>query len=66
MFQVGDEKFLYVAEAEAIFPVHISGIGLNLSCLLDDTIHVPVFGGEDAGVVELDAGPQADTVLHHG
>jgi hypothetical protein len=39
---------------------------LTLSCLLDDAFHVRVFGGEDAGVVELVVVPQVDAVLHRG
>jgi hypothetical protein len=37
---------------------------LNLSGVPDDGIHVSGFGGEDEGVVQLDAVPQVDTVLH--
>jgi hypothetical protein len=39
---------------------------LNLSHLPDDTVHISGFGGVDAGVMELDVVPQADTVLHPG
>jgi hypothetical protein len=36
---------------EAILPVHIVGMELNLNRLLDDVIHVLGFGGEDGGVL---------------
>jgi hypothetical protein len=39
---------------------------LNPSRLPDDTIHISVFGGEDAGVMELDAVCQVVALLHHG
>jgi hypothetical protein len=47
-------------------PIHTVGMELNLNHLPDDTIHVSRFGGEDGGVVYLDAVPQVDTVLHLG
>lgn len=37
--------------AEAILPVHIIGMELNLNRLLDDSVHLSVFGGEDAGAM---------------
>jgi hypothetical protein len=35
-----------------------------LNCLPDD-VHVPLSGGEDAGVIEQYGVSQADAVLHH-
>jgi hypothetical protein len=41
-------------------------IGIELHWLPDDMVHVTGFGGEDAGVMKLDAVSQDDTVLCHG
>jgi hypothetical protein len=46
-----DERFPGHAQTEAILPVHIVGLELNLSRLPDGSIHVSGFGGEDGGVV---------------
>jgi hypothetical protein len=35
----------------------------NPSCLPDDAVHMSGFGGDDAGVMELDAMSQVDTVI---
>jgi hypothetical protein len=43
------------AQAEAVHPVHIIGLELNLSHLPDDTTHITGSGREDAGVTGLDA-----------
>jgi hypothetical protein len=39
--------------AEAILPVHIIGMELNLNRFPDHAIHVSGFGGEDGGFMEL-------------
>jgi hypothetical protein len=36
---------------------------LNLNCLPDDAVHISGFGGEYAGVMDLDVVPEADAVL---
>jgi hypothetical protein len=51
IFQGVDERFPLLAETEAILPVHIVGMELNLNRLPDDAIPVPGFGGEDGGVL---------------
>jgi hypothetical protein len=51
IFQGVDERFPWLAETEAILPVHIVGMELNLNRLPDDAILVPGFGGEDGGVL---------------
>jgi hypothetical protein len=66
IFQGADERLPRLAETEAILPVHIVGMKLNLNRLPDDAIHVPGFGGEDGGVVWLDVVSQVDTVLRQG
>jgi hypothetical protein len=37
--------------AEAILPVHIIVVELNLNRLPDDSVRLYAFGGEDVGVV---------------
>jgi hypothetical protein len=37
--------------AEAILPVHIIVVALNLNRLPGDSVHVSAFVGEDAGVM---------------
>jgi hypothetical protein len=54
-----------IFQAEAILPVHIIVVVLNLHHLTDDASHVSAFGGENAGVVELDVVPEFDAVLYH-
>jgi hypothetical protein len=44
----------------------IFGVELNLSCIPDDAVHVSGLGGEDGGVLLLDAVPQVYTMLRHG
>jgi hypothetical protein len=46
-----DEASCDLAETEAILPVRIVGMELNLNRLPDDAIPVPGFGGEDGGVL---------------
>jgi hypothetical protein len=59
-------RFPWLAQAEAMLPVHTAGMGLNLSCFPDDAIHVSGFGGEAGSVTLFDMVPQVDTVLRRG
>jgi hypothetical protein len=48
---------------EAIFSVHV--VWLELNCVPDDMINVFWLGGEDAGIMELDAMSQVKVVICH-
>jgi hypothetical protein len=50
---------------EAILPVHVIRVHFDLSDLPDHPVHVTVFSGEDAGVLELDSMAEAYTVFGH-
>jgi hypothetical protein len=39
---------------------------LNFNHLPNDAVHTSMFGGVNAGAMELDVVPHADAVLHHG
>jgi hypothetical protein len=45
-------------------PCYITG--LEFHCLPDGMIHISRFGGENDGVMELDAVSQDDDVLYYG
>jgi hypothetical protein len=46
-------EFPWPAESQAILPVHIVWVELELICLPDKSVHVPRFGREDSGILEV-------------
>jgi hypothetical protein len=61
-----DEGFPWLAQAEVILFVHVIWMQLDLNGLPHHLVHVSVFGGQRAGVLEMDAMTQADAVFGHG
>jgi hypothetical protein len=61
-----EERLSWLAETKTNLSVHIVGIELNLSGLPNDANHVSVVGGEDGGIVKLNAVSQVDAVFSYG
>jgi hypothetical protein len=61
-FQILDRRIPWLTQAEAILPICIVR-GRSISSLPDHVVNISGFGGEDAGVLELDPVAQAIAVF---
>jgi hypothetical protein len=54
-----------MTSSEAILPVHVVRVELDLSGFPDQPVHVSGFGGQDLGVLELDMMSPADAMFSY-
>jgi hypothetical protein len=59
-----NEKLPCLTQREVIFPVHVR-LKLYLTSFPQDTVHAPVFSGQDSGVMQLNTMTQAYPMFHH-